>query len=91
MLREILSIPLALVVEEKSVILLFGATTIFTPSMVMGIFQGYRYQRHLKKVLWSPTTGFTMLQAAMAFDLMEAPLVFAVPHITMLQGKRAVE
>ena len=91
MLREILSTPLALVVEEKSVILLFGATTIFTPSMVMGIFQGSRFLRHLKKDLWLPTTGFTMPQAGMAFDLMEAPLEFAVPPITMFQGKRAVE
>ena len=78
-------------VVEKLVILLFGATTIFTPSMVMETFQGYRFLRHLKKVLWSPTTGFTMLQVAMAFDLMEVPLVFVVPLIIMFQGKLAVE
>ena len=90
MLREILSIPLALVVQEKLAILLFGVTTTFTPSMAMEIFQGYRFLHHLKKDLWSPTTGFTMRQVVMVFDLMEVLLEFAVLHIIMFPGKRVV-
>ena len=78
-------------VVEKSVILLYGDTTTFIHSMVMGTSLVFRSQHHLKKVLWSPTTGFMMLLDEMASDLMEAPPVFVALLTIMLQDKHAVE